>query len=96
MTEVWGEISCGIPYPQAARFAVGYLQAFVDISRAGQQQAPPAMLRPSRTIFVVSTSYKTAEKVVERLYGDAATALDRKAVRAAKILSHAPDQPMVA
>lgn len=61
------------------------LQAFVEF--LGPISRRPLNVRPARSIFVVSTSYRTAEKVVERLYAGATVALDRKATAAARILA---------
>ena len=47
-------------------------------------------MRPHKTIFCVSTSGGTAERVIHRLYSGANTALDRKAARAATILAQVP------
>jgi len=62
------------------------LSAFVDFLGPVSSRRP-LNVRPARNIYVVSVSYATAEKVVERLYADASTALDRKAATAAEILS---------
>lgn len=64
------------------------MQAYVDfLGPVGSRR--PLHPRPAKTIFVVSTSYVTAEKVADRLYTGAATALDRKAAAAAQILDMA-------
>ena len=81
-------ISCGIPYCSAVG-SRWLLQAFVDFLGPVSSRRPLHVM-PARTIFNVSTSYATAWKVVKRLYGDADTALDRKAVSAAQIM---PMQP---
>ena len=86
-------ISVGIPWCSVVG-SRWLLQAFVDFLGPVSSRRP-LHVRPARTIFTVSTTYKTAEKVVDRLYSDAGTVLDRKAVRAAEILSM-HDKPMVA
>jgi hypothetical protein len=78
-------ISCGIPQVKLVG-SHWLLSAFVDFLGPVSSRRP-LNVRPARNIYVVSVSYATAEKVVERLYADASTALDRKAVTAAKILS---------
>lgn len=77
-------ISCGIPCVSVVG-SRWLLQAYVDF--LGPVSRRPIRVRPARSIFTVSTSYKTAIKVVDRLYAGAATALDRKAVRAAEIVA---------
>jgi hypothetical protein len=78
-------ISCGIPQVKLVG-SHWLLSAFVDF--LGQVSSRrPLNVRPARNIYVVSTSYATAEKVVERLYMGASTALDRKAAAAAEILA---------
>lgn len=78
-------ISCGIPQLKLVG-SRWLLRAFVNFLGPISSRRP-LNVRPARNIYVVSTSYATAEKVVERLYVDASTALDRKATSAAKILS---------
>lgn len=77
-------ISCGIPQVKLVG-SRWLLRAFVDF--LGPISRRPLNVRPARNIYVVSTSYSTAEKVIERLYVGACTALDRKAAAASKILS---------
>jgi hypothetical protein len=62
------------------------LSAFVDFLGPVSSRRP-LNVRPARNIYVVSVSYATAEKVVERLYAGASLALARKAATAEKILS---------
>lgn len=78
-------ISCGIPQVKLVG-SRWLLSAFVNFLGPISSRRP-LNVRPARNIYVVSTSYATARKVVERLYADASTALDRKAAAAAKILS---------
>lgn len=77
--------SCGIPQMKLVG-SQWLLQAFVDfLGPIGARR--PLNVRPARSIYVVSTSYKTAEKVIDRLYTGATVVLDRKAARAAAILA---------
>jgi hypothetical protein len=79
-------ISCGIP--QVKIWGTPWLlSAFVDFLGPSISRRP-LRVRPARSIYVVSTSYGTARRVVERLYADAdsSAVLDRKAATAAKIL----------
>ena len=78
-------ISKGIPWCSVVG-SRWLLQAFVDFLGPVSSRRP-LHVRPARTIFTVSTTYKTAGKVVERLYAGASTALDRKAVRAVQIMA---------
>ena len=78
-------ISCGIPQVKLVG-SRWLLHAFVKFLGPVSSRRP-INVRPARNIYVVSTSYATAEKVVERLYVGASTALDRKAAAAAEILS---------
>ena len=78
-------ISCGIPQVKLVG-SHWLLSAFVDFLGPVSSRRP-LNVRPARNIYVVSTSYSTAEKVVERLYAGARTALDRKASTGAEILS---------
>ncbi len=77
-------ISCGIPQLKLVG-SHWLLSAFVDFLPVSSRR--PLNVRPARNIYVVSTSYATAEKVVERLYAEASVALDRKAAAVAEILS---------
>ena len=77
-------ISCGIPQVKLVG-SRWLLRAFVDF--LGPISRRPLNVRPARNIYVVSTRYSTAEKVIERLYVGASTALERKAAVATKILS---------
>jgi len=77
-------ISCGIPQLKLVG-SHWLLSAFVDFLGPVSSRRP-LNVRPARNIYVVSTSYATAEKVVERLYAGASVALDRKAAAAAEIL----------
>ena len=70
-------ISCGIPQVKLVG-SHWLLSAFVDFLGPVSSRRP-LNVRPARNIYVVSTSYATAEKVVERLYVGASAALDRKA-----------------
>jgi hypothetical protein len=81
-------ISCGIPQVKLVG-SQWLLSAFVDFLGPISSRRP-LNVRPARNIYVVSTSYGTAEKVVDRLYTGATVALDRKAATAAKILSTRP------
>jgi len=78
-------ISCGIPQVKLVG-SHWLLSAFVDFLGPVSSKRP-LNVRPARSIYVVSVSYATAEKVVERLYAGASVALDRKAAIAAEILS---------
>jgi transposase len=78
-------ISCGIPQVKLVG-SHWLLSAFVDFLGPVSSRRP-LNVRPARNIYVVSTSYATAEKVIERLYAGASVALDRKAAAAAEILS---------
>lgn len=65
------------------------LGAFVDfIGPTGAQR--PLRVRPTRTIYTVSSTCSTAEMIVERLYAGAGTVLDRKAEIAARIMHGGP------
>lgn len=78
-------VSCDIP--QLKLFGSHWLlSAFVEFLGPVSSRRP-LNVRPTKTSFVVSTSYKTAEKVVDRLYAGATVALDRKAADAALILA---------
>jgi len=78
-------ISCGIPQVKLVG-SRWLLKAFVDFLGPISSRRP-LNVRPARNIYVVSTSYATAVKVVERLYVGASTALERKASTAAEILA---------
>jgi hypothetical protein len=78
-------ISTGVPQIKLVG-SQWLLSAFVEFLGPISSRRP-LNVRPARSIFVVSTSYATAEKVADRLYTEASTALDRKAVTAAVILS---------
>ena len=78
-------ISCGVPGLKLWG-SHWLLQAFVDFLGPVSSRRP-LNVRPARTIFVVSTGYQTAVKVVGRLYSGATVVLDRKAERAAAILA---------
>lgn len=77
-------VSCGIPHVKlwGTRWL---LRSFVEF--LGPISRHPLNARPARSIYVVSTSYRTAEKLVDRLYAGAGVALDRKAEKAAGILA---------
>lgn len=77
-------ISCGIPQLKLVG-SRWLLRAFVKFLGPVSSRRP-LNVRPARNIYVVSTSYATAEKVVERLYAGASVALNRKAAAAAEIL----------
>jgi hypothetical protein len=77
-------ISCGIPQVKLVG-SKWLLSAFVDFLGPISSRRP-LNVRPVRNIYVVSTSYMTAEKVVRRLYAGAGTVLDRKAAAAAALL----------
>jgi hypothetical protein len=77
-------ISCGIPQVKLVG-SHWLLSAFVDFLGPISSRRP-LNVRPARNIYVVSTSYATAVKVVDRLYVGATVALDRKAASAAEIL----------
>jgi hypothetical protein len=77
-------ISCGVP--QAKLFGSQWLlSAFVDFLGPVSSWRP-LNVRPSKSIFVVSTSYQTAVKVTRRLYSGASTGLDRKMAVAERIM----------
>lgn len=78
-------VSCGIPQVKALGTR-WLLSAFVDFL-GPVSSSRPLNVRPARSIYVVSTSYQTAVKVVDRLYVGATVALDRKAAMAERILS---------
>jgi hypothetical protein len=86
-------ISCGIPQVKLVG-SRWLLRAFVDFLVPISSRRP-LNVRPARNIYVVSTSYATAVKVVERLYTGAGTALDRKAAAAAEILALQRPLPVV-
>lgn len=79
-------ISCDIPQCKlvGSKWLLG---AFVDF--LGPVGRRPLNVRPARSIFVVSVSGSTAEKVLDRLYSGATTALDRKSAAVAEILGGA-------
>jgi transposase-like protein len=62
-------ISCGIPQVKLVG-SRWLLRAFVDFLGPISSRRP-LNVRPARNIYVVSTSYATAEKVIERLYAGA-------------------------
>jgi hypothetical protein len=76
-------VSCDIPQCKLVG-SHWLLSAYVDF--LGDIGYRPLRVRPARCIYVVSTSGRTAEKVVERLYSGATTVLDRKAAKASEIL----------
>lgn len=78
-------ISCGVPQLKLIG-SQWLMQAFVDFLGPVSSRRP-LNARPARSLFVVSTSYQTAVKVVDRLYSGASVVLDRKAERAAQILA---------
>jgi hypothetical protein len=80
-------ISCGIPQCKlvGSKWLLG---AFVDF--LGPIGRRPLNVRPARSIYVVSTSGTTTEKLLDRLYTGAGTVLDRKAAAAAEILDARP------
>jgi transposase-like protein len=80
-------ISCGIP--QVKLWGTHWLlSAFVDFLGPVSSRRP-LNVQSTPTSHVVSTSYATAAKIVERLYAGASVALDRKAATAKEILSGA-------
>ena len=77
-------ISCDLPFLKLVG-SRRLLEAYVRfLGRVGTRRLH---VRPHKTIFCVSTSGSTAERVIDRLYSDATTVLDRKAAKAADILA---------
>lgn len=74
------------------------LKAFVEFlgPLAHKPGRRPVRVRPCSSIYVVSTSYRTAENIVDLLYTDATTALDRKAVLAGRVLANRAQRLSVA
>ena len=70
------------------------LEAFVEfLDSAGLRRTHRGRrpsVRPCQSIFAVSTTGTTAAGITKLLYGDATVALDRKAVKAAQIMSMEP------
>ena len=70
------------------------LEAFVEFLDSAGLRRTHRGRRPSvrqcQSIFAVSTTGTTAAGITKLLYGDATVALDRKAVKAAQIMSMEP------
>lgn len=80
-------VSCGAPFLKLVG-SRRLLEAYVRfLGRVGTRRLH---VRPHKTIFCVSTSGSTAERVIDRLYSGATTALDRKAAKAVNILAQVP------
>ena len=70
------------------------LLAFINFLHTDGTTEANLSVRPNKSIYLIGTTGRTAVRIMELLYGDAAVALDRKAETALRIIAeHRTDRP---